>query len=55
MNRLMAKYLTMNRTFDITKAKERLGYRPEVSVEEGIRSAVRAYMTVEAEHGYKKE
>jgi sterol-4alpha-carboxylate 3-dehydrogenase (decarboxylating) len=45
LNRQMVKYLTMTRTFDITKAKQRLGYRPQVSVEEGIRRAVHAYMS----------
>jgi sterol-4alpha-carboxylate 3-dehydrogenase (decarboxylating) len=48
LNRQMVKYLTMNRTFDITKAKQRLGYRPQVSVEEGIRRAVHAYMSSQA-------
>lgn len=48
LNKQMAKYLTMNRTFDITKAKQRLGYRPQVSVEEGIRRAVHAYMSSQA-------
>jgi sterol-4alpha-carboxylate 3-dehydrogenase (decarboxylating) len=44
LNRQMVKYLTMTRTFDIAKAKKRLGYRAEVGVEEGIRRAVKAYM-----------
>lgn len=44
LNRQMVKYLTMTRTFDITKAKKRLGYRPQVSVKEGIQRAVDAYM-----------
>lgn len=50
INRQMVKYLTMNRTFDITKAKKRLGYRPEVGIEEGIRRAVGAYMSTEVTH-----
>ncbi|KAF2185777.1 hydroxysteroid dehydrogenase [Zopfia rhizophila CBS 207.26] len=45
MNREMVKYLTMTRTFDITKAKERLGYRPQVGVREGIQRAVDAYLS----------
>ena len=32
INRRMVKYLTMTRTFDISKAEKRLGYRPEVSM-----------------------
>jgi sterol-4alpha-carboxylate 3-dehydrogenase (decarboxylating) len=44
LNRKMVKYLTMNRTFDITKAKERLGYKPKFSISEGIELAVHAQM-----------
>ncbi|RDW56419.1 hypothetical protein BP5796_13168 [Coleophoma crateriformis] len=36
INRRMGKYLTMTRTFDISKAKERLGYAPQVTMQEGI-------------------
>jgi sterol-4alpha-carboxylate 3-dehydrogenase (decarboxylating) len=43
LNRQMVKYLTMTRTFDITKAKKRLGYRAQVSVAEGIKRAVDSY------------
>lgn len=53
LNRQMVRYLTMNRTFDITKAKKRLGYRPEVSMEEGIKRAVRAYMATQSIEGDK--
>jgi sterol-4alpha-carboxylate 3-dehydrogenase (decarboxylating) len=42
INRRMVKYLTLNRTFNISKAKERLGYRPLVNMEEGIRRAVQS-------------
>lgn len=44
LNRFMMKYMKMTRTFDITKAKKRLGYRPQVNVEEGIRRAVDAHI-----------
>lgn len=37
----MVKYLTMNRWYNITKAKERLGYRPKVDWEEGVRRGVK--------------
>lgn len=49
VNRRMVKYLTMNRTFNISKAKERLGYRPLVSMEDGIKRAVRHYLANEAD------
>lgn len=49
INRRMVKYLTMNRTFDISKAKERLGYRPQVSMQEGIKRAVEFYIAHEAD------
>lgn len=49
VNRRMAKYLTMTRTFDISKAKERLGYRPQVTMQEGIKRAVQYYLAHESE------
>lgn len=36
LNRQMVKYMGAERTFDISKAKKRLGYRPQVTVREGI-------------------
>ncbi|TVY24042.1 3beta-hydroxysteroid-dehydrogenase/decarboxylase isoform [Lachnellula hyalina] len=44
VNRRMVKYLTMTRTFDISKAKKRLGYRPQVSMQEGIQRTVDFYV-----------
>ncbi|TVY33155.1 Sterol-4-alpha-carboxylate 3-dehydrogenase,decarboxylating [Lachnellula occidentalis] len=44
INRRMVKYLTMTRTFDISKSKKRLGYRPQVSMREGIQRAVDFYI-----------
>jgi sterol-4alpha-carboxylate 3-dehydrogenase (decarboxylating) len=44
VNRRMLKYLTLNRTFDISKAKERLGYRPLVGMEEGIKRTVQSVL-----------
>ncbi|TVY44914.1 3beta-hydroxysteroid-dehydrogenase/decarboxylase isoform [Lachnellula subtilissima] len=35
-NRRMVKHLTMTRIFDISKTKKRLGYRSQVSMQEGI-------------------
>jgi sterol-4alpha-carboxylate 3-dehydrogenase (decarboxylating) len=53
LNRQMVRYLTMTRTFDISKAKHRLGYRPQVSVKEGIRRAVNAYMSSQSANAAK--
>ena len=39
VNVASVRYSTINRTFRIEKAKSRLGYRPEVSMAEGIRRA----------------
>jgi sterol-4alpha-carboxylate 3-dehydrogenase (decarboxylating) len=36
----MVKYTTMHRWYNIAKAKDRLGYEPEVDFEEGIRRGV---------------
>ena len=36
----MVKYTAQIRTFDITKAKQRLGFRPRIDMKEGIRRAV---------------
>ncbi|KAJ8061010.1 hypothetical protein OCU04_010088 [Sclerotinia nivalis] len=44
INRRMVKYLTLTRTFDVSKAKQRLGYRPLVSMQEGIQRAVDFYV-----------
>jgi len=40
----MIKYTAEVRTFNITKAKIRLGYRPHVAMKEGIRRAIRWHM-----------
>lgn len=42
---------TKDRAFDITKAKTELGYKPKVSMEEGIEITARWYI----EHGYLKD
>lgn len=39
MSRTAIKYSVMTRTFRVEKIKKRLGYRPQVSMEEGIRRA----------------
>ena len=49
INRRMVKYLTMNRTFNIDKAKERLGYRPKWTMDEGIKRAVDWYLAQKPE------
>lgn len=40
INRRMVKYLTMTGTFDISKAKQRVGYEPQVSMHEGIKRVI---------------
>lgn len=37
-------FSTITRTYRIDKAKQRLGYRPEVGLQEGIKRAVRSYV-----------
>ncbi|KUJ16330.1 putative 3-beta hydroxysteroid dehydrogenase/isomerase family protein [Mollisia scopiformis] len=49
VKRGMVKYLTMTRTFGVGKAKRRLGYRPRVGMEEGIRRAVESYLEREGD------
>ena len=44
INRRVVKFLTMTRTFNISKAKQRLGYRPQVDMHEGINRAVDFYV-----------
>lgn len=45
----IVKYSTMNRSYNISKAKERLGYEPQVEWEEGVRRAVQVYSSVDSE------
>lgn len=44
INCKMVKFLGMTRTFDITKAKERLGYRSQVGMKEAIKLSVDAFL-----------
>lgn len=41
INARMGKYLTMTRTFDISKSKKRLGYRPQVDMKRESRGLLR--------------
>jgi sterol-4alpha-carboxylate 3-dehydrogenase (decarboxylating) len=47
VTRKMVRYTEQVRTFDITKARMRLGYDPKVSVEEGFRRAVEWHLAQE--------
>jgi sterol-4alpha-carboxylate 3-dehydrogenase (decarboxylating) len=40
VTRKMLKYTAQIRTFDIVKARKRLGYEPRVSMEEGLKVVV---------------
>ncbi|KAK2839357.1 hypothetical protein FQN49_006221 [Arthroderma sp. PD_2] len=44
ISRMMVRYLSMTRTFDISKIKTRLGYRPQVRIHEAIKRSVDACM-----------
>ncbi len=44
MNRKMVRFFSMTNTFDITKIKTRLGYKPKWSTQEGIDIAVKAFL-----------
>ena len=44
INRKMIRFFTMTNTFDISKAKARLGYRPQWTTQEGIDKAVHALL-----------
>ncbi|KAF2812746.1 C-3 sterol dehydrogenase/C-4 decarboxylase [Mytilinidion resinicola] len=46
LTRKKIKYSTMTRTLDITKAKERLGYQPQVSLQEGMAMTAKWYKDV---------
>ncbi|KAF3481965.1 C-3 sterol dehydrogenase/C-4 decarboxylase [Arthroderma uncinatum] len=54
LNRKMVRFFTMTRTFDISKAKKRLGYRPEVSMKDAINRSVAAYLA-SSENAKKKK
>ncbi|KAL1603530.1 hypothetical protein SLS60_005118 [Paraconiothyrium brasiliense] len=44
LNRARVKYTTMQRTLDITKAKRRLGYRPQIGMQEGIERSAKWFL-----------
>ncbi|KAF4554065.1 Sterol-4-alpha-carboxylate 3-dehydrogenase-like protein [Elsinoe fawcettii] len=44
LTRDSVEYVCLNRTHDCTKAKERLGYRPLVSIEEGVKRSVKTML-----------
>jgi sterol-4alpha-carboxylate 3-dehydrogenase (decarboxylating) len=41
------RYVTMNRWYNISKAKERLGYQPKVDWEEGVKRGVKVVLPCE--------
>jgi sterol-4alpha-carboxylate 3-dehydrogenase (decarboxylating) len=49
LTRKNLRLTTIHRTFDISKAKTRLGYVPQVSMQEGIRRAAQWYVKVAEE------
>lgn len=44
INRKMIRFFSMTNTFNIDKAKRRLGYRPQWTTQEGIDRAVHAFL-----------
>ncbi|KAJ4286526.1 hypothetical protein N0V90_013226 [Kalmusia sp. IMI 367209] len=44
LNRARVKYTTMQRTLNISKAKARLGYRPQVGMQEGIERSAKWFL-----------
>ncbi|KAH8722736.1 hydroxysteroid dehydrogenase [Phaeosphaeriaceae sp. PMI808] len=44
LNRARVKYTTMERTLDMTKAKTRLGYSPQVGMQEGINRSAKWFL-----------
>lgn len=44
INRKMIRFFTMTNTFDISRAKMRLGYRPPWTTQQGINKAVQAFL-----------
>lgn len=44
INRKMVRFFSTTNTFDITKAKTRLGYSPPTTTQESIEKAVHAYL-----------
>ncbi|GKV03714.1 hypothetical protein SLEP1_g15971 [Rubroshorea leprosula] len=49
------RLLSGNRSFDSTKAKERLGYEPLVPLQEGIKRTIESYSHLRAENQPKRE
>ncbi|KAF6155907.1 hypothetical protein GIB67_039238 [Kingdonia uniflora] len=49
------RLLSCNRTFDCSKAKDRLGYTPVISLQVGINTTIASYSHLRAEHQTKRE
>lgn len=48
ITRSILKYSTLIQTFNIMRAKQRLGYVPRISVREGIERSVKWYLSATA-------
>jgi sterol-4alpha-carboxylate 3-dehydrogenase (decarboxylating) len=53
--RAKIKYMTINRYFDISKAKTRLGYAPQINIEDGIQRTVQWYLNLTNEEKKQSE
>ncbi|GAB2276288.1 3beta-hydroxysteroid-dehydrogenase/ decarboxylase isoform 2 [Dionaea muscipula] len=49
------RLLSCNRTFNCSKAKDRLGYTPIVSLQEGLERTIESYSHLRAEHQSKRD
>ncbi|KAJ0091016.1 hypothetical protein Patl1_13734 [Pistacia atlantica] len=49
------RLLSCSRSFDCSKAKDRLGYTPLVSLQEGLRKTIESYSDLRAENQSKRE
>ncbi|KAH6716134.1 hypothetical protein BKA61DRAFT_720422 [Leptodontidium sp. MPI-SDFR-AT-0119] len=55
IRRRRLEWVCLNRTFDVSKAKDRLGYSPKVSTDEALKSAVEWALRHQAELGLLDE
>ncbi|GMH10508.1 hypothetical protein Nepgr_012349 [Nepenthes gracilis] len=49
------RLLSRSRTFNCSKAKDRLGYTPNISLQEGLERTIESYLHLRAEPKYKRD
>lgn len=55
LDKMKVRYSCMTRYYDITKAKNRLGYEPIVGLVEGVETSVAWFLADKAAKGEKKD